>query len=150
MCECIKCKGAKMTRRIWVERLEDGSWQAQSDDGATLKFGKGEGQFSPVELMQIALAGCTALSSQYAVEHALGEGKGARVLVNGTYDPEEGTYLRFQEDVTVDATSTKPALNDENAKELKERMERHINKGCTVKHTLERGAQVRVTVNVRH
>lgn len=39
---------------------------------------------------------------------------------------------------------------DENAKELKERMERHINKGCTVKHTLERGAQVRVTVNVRH
>lgn len=139
-----------MTRRIWVERLEDWSWQAQSDDGATLKFGKGEGQFSPVELMQIALAGCTALSSQYAVEHALGEGKGARVLVNGTYDPEEGTYLRFQEDVTVDATSAKPALNDENAKELKERMERHINKGCTVKHTLERGAQVRVTVNVRH
>lgn len=139
-----------MTRRIWVERLEDGSWQAQSDDGATLKFGKGEGQFSPVELMQIALAGCTALSSQYAVEHAVGEGKGARVLVNGTYDPEEGTYLRFQEDVTVDATSAKPALNDENAKELKERMERHINKGCTVKHTLERGAQVRVTVNVRH
>lgn len=139
-----------MTRRIWVERLEDGSWQAQSDDGTTLKFGKGEGQFSPVELMQIALAGCTALSSQYAVEHALGEGKGARVLVNGTYDPEEGTYLRFQEDVTVDATSAKPALNDENAKELKERMERHINKGCTVKHTLERGAQVRVTVNVRH
>lgn len=139
-----------MTRRIWVERLEDGSWQAQSDDGATLKFGKGEGQFSPVELMQIALAGCTALSSQYAVEHALGEGKGARVLVNGTYDPEEGTYLRFQEDVTVDATSAKPALNDENAKELKERMERHINKGCTVKHTLERGAQVSVTVNVRH
>lgn len=139
-----------MTRRIWVERLEDGSWQAQSDDGATLKFGKGEGQFSPVELMQIALAGCTALSSQYAVEHALGEGKGARVLVNGTYDPEEGTYLRFQDDVTVDATSAKPALNDENAKELKERMERHINKGCTVKHTLERGAQVRVTVNVRH
>lgn len=139
-----------MTRRIWVERLEDGSWQAQSDDGATLKFGKGEGQFSPVELMQIALAGCTALSSQYAVEHALGEGKGARVLVNGTYDPEEGTYLRFQEDVTVDATSAKPALNDENAKELKERMERHINKSCTVKHTLERGAQVRVTVNVRH
>ncbi|RFT42714.1 peroxiredoxin, partial [Bifidobacteriaceae bacterium N170] len=21
-----KCKGAKMSRRIWVERLEDGSW----------------------------------------------------------------------------------------------------------------------------
>ena len=52
-----------MARRIWVERLEDSSWIAKSEDGATLKFGKGEGQFSPVELMQIALAGCTALSS---------------------------------------------------------------------------------------
>ena len=133
-----------MSRRIWVERLEDGSWIAKSEDGATLKFGKGEGQFSPVELMQ------TALSSQYAVEHAIGEGKGARVVVNGTYDPEEGTYLRFQEDLTVDATSAKPALTSEDAQALKERMEKHISKGCTVKHTLERGAQVRVTVNIRH
>ena len=139
-----------MARRIWVERLEDGSWIAKSEDGATLKFGKGEGQFSPVELMQIALAGCTALSSQYAVEHTIGEGKGARIVVNGTYDPEEGTYLRFQEDLTVDATSAKPALTSEDAQALKERMEKHISKGCTVKHTLERGAQVRVTVNIRH
>ena len=139
-----------MSRRLWVERGEDGIWEAHSDDGASLKFGRSEGMFTPVELLQIALAGCTALSSQYAVEHAVGEGAGARVVVNGTYDAEEGTYLRFQEDVTVDATSTKPALNEENAAALKERMERHISKGCTIKHTLEKGAAVSVNVTIRH
>ena len=71
-----------MSRRLWVERGEDGTWEAHSDDGASLKFGHGEGMFNPVELMQIALAGCTALSSQYAVEHAIGEGEGARVVVD--------------------------------------------------------------------
>ena len=85
-----------MSRRLWVERNEDGTWEAHSDDGVSLKFGHGEGMFNPVELMQIALAGCTALSSQYAAEHAIGEGAGARVVVNGTYDAEEGAYLRFQ------------------------------------------------------
>ncbi|WP_427896795.1 OsmC family protein [Gardnerella sp. 2492] len=139
-----------MPRRIWVERDEDGTWKAKSDDGAVLSFGRGEGMFTPVELLQIALAGCTALSSQYAAEHAVGAGSGARVVVNGTYDAEEGTYLRFQEDVTLDATCAKPALSDDAADALKQRMERHISKGCTVKHTLEKGAAVRVNVTVRH
>ena len=65
-----------MGKRLWVERNKDGSWDAFSDDGAHIKFGKGKGQFSPGDLMKIALAGCAALSSQFAIEHTLGEGKG--------------------------------------------------------------------------
>lgn len=138
-----------MSRRLWVERNEDGTWEAKSEDGTSLKFGRGEGMFNPVELMQIALAGCTALSSQYAAEQAVGDGAGAQVVVNGTYDAEEGAYLRIQEDVTLDTTSAKPALSEEDAAALKERMERHITRGCTVKHTLENGAKVSVNVTVR-
>ena len=51
-----------MSKRIWVERNKDGSWDAFSDDGAHIKFGKGRGQFTPGDLMKIALAGCAALS----------------------------------------------------------------------------------------
>jgi len=46
-----------MSKRIWVERNKDGSWDAFSDDGAHIKFGKGRGQFTPGDLMKIALAG---------------------------------------------------------------------------------------------
>ena len=41
-----------MDKRLWVERNKDGSWDAFSDDGAHLKFGKGKGQFTPGDLMK--------------------------------------------------------------------------------------------------
>lgn len=75
-----------MGKRLWVERNKDGSWDAFGEDGAHIKFGKGRGQFTPGDLMKIALAGCAALSSQFAIEHTLGEGKGAKIVVDGTYD----------------------------------------------------------------
>lgn len=65
-----------MGKRLWVERNKDGSWDAFSDDGAHIKFGKDRGQFTPGDLMKVALAGCAALSSQFAIEHTLGEGTG--------------------------------------------------------------------------
>ena len=58
-----------MGKRLWVERNKDGSWDAFSDDGAHIKFGKDRGQFTPGDLMKVALAGCAALSSQFAIEH---------------------------------------------------------------------------------
>ena len=50
-----------MGKRLWVERNKDGSWDAFGEDGAHIKFGKGRGQFTPGDLMKIALAGCAAL-----------------------------------------------------------------------------------------
>lgn len=67
-----------MGKRLWVERNKDGSWDAFSEDGAHLKFGKGKGLFTPGDLMKVALAGCAALSSQFPVENTLGEGSGAK------------------------------------------------------------------------
>ena len=122
-----------MGKRLWVECNKDGSWDAFSDDGAHIKFGKGRGQFTPGDLMKVALAGCAALSSQFAVEHTLGEGKGAKIVVDGTYDADSDTYVGFDEQVVIDATDA--GLSDEDAEKLADRVSRHIEKGCTVKHT---------------
>ena len=54
--------------------------------------------------MKIALAGCAALSSQFAIEHTLGEGKGAKIVVDGTYDADNDAYISFDEQVVIDAT----------------------------------------------
>ena len=136
-----------MGKRLWVERNKDGSWDAFSDDGAHIKFGKGRGVFTPGDLMKIALAGCAALSSQLAIEHTLGDGKGARIVVDGTYDADSDAYINFNEQVVVDATDAK--LSEEDADKLKERVTRHIEKGCTVKHTYVQETPVRMDVTVR-
>lgn len=136
-----------MGKRLWVERNKDGSWDAFSDDGAHIKFGKGRGVFTPGDLMKIALAGCAALSSQFAIKHTLGDGKGARIVVDGTYDADSDAYINFNEQVVVDATDAK--LSEEDANKLKERVTRHIEKGCTVKHTYVQETPVRMDVTVR-
>lgn len=136
-----------MGKRLWVERNKDGSWDAFSDDGAHIKFGKGRGVFTPGDLMKIALASCAALSSQFAIEHTLGDGKGAKIVVDGTYDADSDAYINFNEQVVVDATDAK--LSEEDANKLKERVTRHIEKGCTVKHTYVQETPVRMDVTVR-
>ena len=136
-----------MGKRLWVERNKDGSWDAFSDDGAHIKFGKDRGQFTPGDLMKVALAGCAALSSQFAIEHTLGDGKGARIVVDGTYDADSDAYINFNEQVVVDVTDAK--LSEEDADKLKERVTRHIEKGCTVKHTYVQETPVRMDVTVR-
>ena len=136
-----------MGKRLWVERNKDGSWDAFSDDGAHIKFGKGRGVITPGDLMKIALAGCAALSSQFAIEHTLGDGKGARIVVDGTYDADSDANINFNEQVVVDATDAK--LSEEDANKLKERVTRHIEKGCTVKHTYVQETPVRMDVTVR-
>ena len=105
-----------MGKRLWVERNKDGSWDAFSDDGAHIKFGKDRGQFTPGDLMKVALAGCAALSSQFAIEHTLGEGKGAKIVVDGTYDPENDAYTGFEEQVVIDASDA--GLSEEDADKL--------------------------------
>ena len=137
-----------MAKRLWVERNKDGSWDAFSEDGAHIKFGKGRGQFTPGDLMKIALAGCAALSSQFAVEHTLGEGKGAKIGVDGTYAADNDAYAAFEEQLEVDATGA--GLSDEDADKLAERISRHVDKACTVKHTYVQETPVRMNVTVKH
>lgn len=136
-----------MGKRLWVERNKDGSWDGFSEDGAHVKFGKGQGLFSPGDLMKIALAACGALSSQFAIENALGEGNGAKVVVDGKYDADDDRYLSFEESVRVDATEAN--LSDEDAAKLEERIRRHIEKSCTVMHTLKESAPTRMSVDIR-
>ena len=137
-----------MGKRLWVERNKDGSWDAFSENGAHIKFGKGRGQFTPGVLMKIALAGCAALSSQFAVEHTLGEGKGAKIVVDGTYDADNDAYIGFAEQVVINASDAD--LHDEDAEKFKERVTRHIDKGCTVKHTYVEKTPVRMNVTIKH
>lgn len=135
-----------MGKRLWVERDDQGTWHAYREDGAHLVFGKGPGEFNPGDLMKIALAGCAALSSQTAIEQVLGDNRGARIIVDGTYDPDANGYLNFGEQMVVDASDA--TLSDEQVDELRERITRHVDKACTVKHTYETVTPVRMNITI--
>ena len=137
-----------MGKRLWVERNKDGSWDAFSTMAHTLSSARIVASSRRADLMKVALAGCAALSSQFAIEHTLGEGKGAKIVVDGTYDPENDAYTGFEEQVVIDASDA--GLPEEDADKLKERVTRHIDKGCTVKHTYVQETPVRMNVTVKH
>lgn len=136
-----------MGKRLWVEKNKDGSWDAFSDDGAHIKFGKGRGQFTPGDLMKIALAGCAALSSNYPIKNTLGEDKGAKIIVDGNYDADNDAYISFSEDIVIDASDAN--LSDEEVETFKKRVHAYVEKGCTVMHTYEQETPVRMNIEVK-
>lgn len=48
-------------REITLTRDEAGQFTARNADGAQLRFGRGEGLLTPVELLLTAIAGCSAI-----------------------------------------------------------------------------------------
>ena len=68
-------------RSVQLDRLGLGRYRATNVRGGTLDFG-GDGEFSPVELLLVALGGCTAADVDYiTVKRA--EPESFRVTVTG-------------------------------------------------------------------
>ncbi|MBO5633228.1 MAG: OsmC family protein [Aeriscardovia sp.] len=135
-------------KRLWVERNEDGTLEAYSSTGAHITFGRNADLFNPGELIQIALAGCAVLSSQSPVNHTLDTAAPLRAEISGVYNKEENRYDSFSETVTTDASQY--SLTDDDAEQLKKRLEAFIDKQCTVARTCNHGAPVDITVQVKH
>ena len=68
-------------------------------------------------------------------------------MVDGTYDADNDAYINFNEQLVVDAVDA--GLTDEDADKLKERIIRHVDKGCTVKHTYAQETPVRMDVTIK-
>ena len=71
----------------------------------------------------------------------------SKVVVDGTYDADNDSYINFNEQVMIDATDA--SLIEEDVDKLKKRVKAHIEKGCTVMHTYEQETPVRMDIEVR-
>lgn len=50
------------TRAVEIERTSAGQYRARNPRGGTIEFGTGDGgEFTPVELLLVAIGGCTAV-----------------------------------------------------------------------------------------
>ncbi|MCF8569512.1 OsmC family protein [Gordonia sp. HY002] len=129
---------------LWVQRTGTRRYTGQSSRGAEVLIGSEnvDGVFTPGELLKIALAACTGMSSDKPLSRRLGDDYDATVRVSGAADRENEVYPVLSETLEVDLSE----LDPEAAQRLLVVVERAVEKVCTVGRTIKAGAQVELAI----
>uniref|UniRef100_A0A5Q5BIH6 OsmC-like protein n=3 Tax=Mycobacteriaceae TaxID=1762 RepID=A0A5Q5BIH6_MYCSS len=125
---------------LWVERTGVRRYTGRSSRGAEVLVGSEdvEGVFTPGELMKIALAACSGMSSDQPLRRRLGDDYPATIRVAGPADREQERYPLLEESLEIDLTG----LSDAEVARLLTVVERAIDQVCTVGRTLKSGTKV--------
>jgi uncharacterized OsmC-like protein len=125
---------------LWVERTGVRRYTGHSSRGAEVLVGSEDvdGVFTPGELMKIALAACSGMSSDQPLARRLGDDYQATVRVSGAADRDEERYPLLEEVLEVDLSG----LSEEEAQRLELVVNRAIELVCTVGRTLKSGTKV--------
>ena len=125
---------------LWVERTGVRRYTGRSTRGAEVLIGSEDvdGVFTPGELLKIALAACSGMSSDHSLRSRLGDDYEATIRVSGPADREQERYPLIAENLEVDLSG----LSEEERRKLVVIVERSIDKVCTVGRTLKTGTEV--------
>jgi uncharacterized OsmC-like protein len=125
---------------LWVERTGVRRYTGHSSRGAQVLVGSEDvdGVFTPGELMKIALAACSGLSSDQPLARRLGDDYQATVRVSGAADRDEERYPLLEETLEVDLSG----LSEEEKQRVQVVVNRAIDQVCTVGRTLKSGTKV--------
>ncbi|MEV6874364.1 OsmC family protein [Amycolatopsis sp. NPDC051128] len=126
-----------------VRRDGQHAFVGRNDRGAEVRLGRAgaEGAFSPAELLQIAAAGCGAVTAEELITRRVGED--AKFCVTVSADRREGAseldavHVAFDVDVSTLAADHRAALAAA--------VDRAIERLCTVSRTLKKGVPVTET-----
>ncbi len=134
----------KAHTELWVERTGVRRYTGHSSRGAEVLVGSEDvpGVFTPGELMKIALAACTGMSSDHPLARRLGDDYDATVRVSGAADRENERYPELTEVLELDLSELDPDTRDR----LLVTVERAIDRVCTVGRTLKAGTTVKLEI----
>ena len=126
--------------KLWVERTGTRRYTGRSSRGAEVLVGSEDvqGVFTPGELMKIALAACSGMSSDHPLARRLGDDYQATVEVSGAADREQERYPLLEETLVVDLSG----LTEAEAEKLRIVVNRAIDQVCTVGRTLKSGTKI--------
>src|SRR3954468_2278786 len=96
---------------LWVERTGVRRYAGRSSRGAEVLVGSEdvEGVFTPGELLKIALAACSGMSSDVPLARRLGDDYEATIKVSGPPDREQERYPLLQETLEIDLSGLSEA-----------------------------------------
>jgi uncharacterized OsmC-like protein len=125
---------------LWVERTGSRRYTGYSSRGAQVLIGSDdvEGVFTPGELLKVALAACSGMSTDEPLARRLGDDYKAVVKVSGAADREQERYPLLEEILELDMSG----LSEEERKRLLVVANRAVDLVCTVGRTLKSGTTV--------
>jgi uncharacterized OsmC-like protein len=125
---------------LWVERTGVRRYTGHSSRGAEVLIGSEDvdGVFTPGELLKIALAACSGMSSDQPLARRLGDDYQATVRVSGDADRDEERYPLLQETLELDLSG----LSEREVQSLIVVVNRAIDHVCTVGRTLKSGTKI--------
>lgn len=132
---------------LWIDRTGVRRYVGRSSRGAEVLVGSEdvEGVFTPGELMKIALAACSGMSSDQPLRRRLGDDYPATIRVSGPADREQERYPLLEEKLEIDVSG----LSESEVARLLTVVERAIDQVCTVGRTLKSGTEVKFEVATR-
>ena len=130
--------------KLWVERTGTRRYTGHSSRGAQVLVGSEDvdGVFTPGELLKIALAACSGLSSDAPLARRLGDDYQATIEVSGPADREQERYPLLEEVLRLDLSD----LDDADRERLLTVVKRAVDQVCTVGRTLKSGTEVRFEI----
>jgi uncharacterized OsmC-like protein len=130
---------------LWVERTGVRRYTGRSSRSAEVLVGSEdvEGVFTPGELMKIALAACSGMSSDAPLRRRLGDDYKANIKVSGPADREQERYPLLEEHMDIDLSG----LSEDEVARLLTVVGRAIDQVCTVGRTLKSGTKVTFEVS---
>ncbi|WP_293954449.1 OsmC family protein [uncultured Corynebacterium sp.] len=135
---------SKNISTITATRTSNWTYTVDNGRGASLSIGLegAEGAFSPIELLQAALAGCAALSAEAQLVDKLGDDATVTSRVDATHDAASNLIDSLSNIISADMSS----LENRRQEKLIAAAERSIGALCTVKKSLIQGVPATSTV----
>lgn len=129
---------------LFVERVGEHEFVGRNDRGASVRIGRsgGEGSFSPGELLQIATAGCSAVTVEELITRRAGQDASLVATVEATRGPGGREYEALRVTLRADLSF----LDDDTRDRVLRALRTAVANQCTVSRTIERGAPVELDV----
>jgi putative redox protein len=124
-------------RQVMVRRIDHARHEATNTRGARLRFGAGDtAEFSPTELLLVAIAGCTGLDVDYITSRRA-EPEHFQVTASGRKVRDEGGNHLVDIKVTFDVRFPADAAGDAARSVLPSAITRSHDRLCTVSRTVQ-------------